>query len=42
VFKVISHQAASLPQTDGSVVFARWCKCVLFPCLPIGLSCLSH
>jgi len=38
VFKVISHKAASPQQTDASVVFARWCKCTLFPCLSVGLS----
>jgi len=39
VFKVISYKAASLLHTDGWVVFARWRKCVLFPCLSV---CLSH
>jgi len=28
VVKVIRHKTASLPQTDGSVVFARWRQCL--------------
>jgi len=33
--KVIWHQTASPPQTDGSIVFARWRQCGL-PCHHIG------
>jgi len=35
VVKVIWHKNASLPQTDGSIVFARWGQCAL-PCGHIG------
>jgi len=27
VVKVIWHKTASPPQTDGSIIFARWCQC---------------
>ena len=27
--KVIWHKAASSPQTDGKIVFARWCQCAV-------------
>ena len=37
VFKVIWHEAASPPQTDGSIVFARWRQCALPLCLHIGV-----
>jgi len=29
VVKVICHKTASPPQTDGSIVFARWRQCEL-------------
>jgi len=35
VVKVIWHQTASPPQTDGSIAFARWRQCAL-PCRHIG------
>jgi len=35
VVKVISHKATSSPQTDGSIVFARWRECA-FRCGQIG------
>ena len=35
VVKVIWYKAASPPQTDGSIVFARWRQCAL-PCGHIG------
>jgi len=32
--RLIGHQAASLPHTDGSIVFARWRQCVPHLILP--------
>ena len=35
VIKIIWHKTAMPPQTDGSIVFARWRQCA-FPCGHIG------
>jgi len=35
VVKVLWHKTASPPQTDGSIVFARWRQCAI-PCMHIG------
>jgi len=35
VVKVILHKTALSPQTDGSIVFTRWCQCA-FPCGQTG------